>query len=76
MSAAEEDRALTFIDLQPGVLLARQQEVADIRVGLQTDDVGSEQAVHDLLAHIARQDFPVLRRRPRDVDEMLEHRVR
>jgi hypothetical protein len=74
-AAAVEGGLLAKVDGQPHVLLAGQQEVAHIRVGLQTDDVGREQAIHDLLAHVARQHLPVLRSRPWNMDEVLKDRI-
>ena len=43
--------------------------------GLQTDDVGGEQAVHDFVPHVLRQHLPVLRGRPGNVHVVLEHGV-
>ena len=61
-----------MVDGQAEVLLAGHQEVAHVAQGLEPDDVGAEQALHDGVADMPREHGPVLGRRPRDVDEVLD----
>ena len=74
-AALGEHGALAMVDGESEVLLARHQEVAHVAQRLKADDVGAEQAVHDRIADVPRQHRPVLRRRPRDVHEVLDAHV-
>ena len=74
-AAFEEDGALPEIDSEPEVLLARHEEVAHVARRLESDDVGAEQPAHDRIADVLRQHRPVLRRRPRNVHEVLDAHI-
>jgi len=69
-----QHRLFTLVDCQSCVLLARHQEVAHVEARLEADDVAPEQAIEDCIPHLTWQHLPVLRRRPRDVDEVLDDR--
>ena len=73
-ASVHQHRFLTLVHRQPRVLLARHQEVAHVEARLEPDDVAAKQAEQDGVAHLAWQDFPVLRCRPRYVDEVLDDR--
>src|SRR5258706_3476454 len=74
-ATAEEYGALSLIDLKAGVLLAGQKEVANVQARLKSDDVAAEQSFENCIAHLLGKNLPVLRRRPRHVHEVLDHRV-
>ena len=66
------DGALAEVDAEAQVLLAGEQEVADVTARLEADDVVAQQTVDDLVADRLGQDLPVLGGWPGDVDEVLE----
>ena len=74
-AAIDQHRPLALVHRKAGVLLAGHQEVADVEAGLEADDIAAEQAEKDRVAHLARQHFPVLRRWPGDMHEVLDDRA-
>jgi len=54
------DGALAEVDAEAEVLLAGEQEVADVTARLEADDVVAQQTVDDLVADRLGQDLPVL----------------
>src|SRR5260370_39058134 len=74
--ASIENRPLALIDLEPGILLARKEEIAYVEARLKADDVASEQTLENRVAHCLWEHLPVLRRRPWHMHEVLQHRPR
>jgi hypothetical protein len=72
VAALPADLPLGVVDRQVEQVLAAQQEVARVAVGVEGDHVVGEQAPQDPLADVRRQDPPVVRLAPRDVDEVVE----
>src|SRR5260370_6329251 len=75
-AACIENRPLTLIDLEPGILLAREEEIAHVKARLKADDISSQRTLENRVAHWLGQHLPVLRRRPRHMHEVLQHHPR
>src|SRR5665213_195974 len=74
--SVEEYSALPGVHLKTQVLLTRHEKVPDIKARLEADDVAAQKAAQDCIAHALGEHLPVLRRRPRDVNEVLDDRPR
>ena len=71
----DEDGPLPLVYRQAKVLFACHQEVAHVETCLESDDVAAEQTLDDRVTHLTRKHLPILRRRPGDVDEVLDDRA-
>ncbi len=72
----DEHQQIVQVDVQAEQVLGAQDEVAGVAPGVEADDVAAEQAAQQPFPDTGRQDPPLVRPRPRDVDEMGEHDVR
>ena len=74
--ARVRDNRLVVVDGGAQELLARVQEVPRPPIRVEADDVVREQALVDLAPQMLGQHVPVVRLRPRNVDEVRSQRMR
>jgi hypothetical protein len=76
LAAVVADDAALHVHVEVQEVAAALEEVAPVGARVEADDVVGQEAFEDLLADVPRKHAPGIRLGPRDVDEVVQERVR